>query len=51
MADRITGIKALTQYLKADPDPPTASEIMAFKKACSDEEWTRYCKEAEELVN
>jgi hypothetical protein len=48
---RMTGIKALTTYLKDDPNPPSASEIMAFKKACTEEEWTRYCQEATEIVN
>ena len=49
--ERLTGIKALTTYLKDDPNPPAASEIMEFKKACTDEEWSRYCREATEILS
>ena len=45
-----TGVAALTTFLKDDPNPPRAGEIVAFKKACSDEEWQKYCQEAREIV-
>ena len=32
----------ITAYLKEDPNPPKASEIMEFKKSCTDEEWQGY---------
>ena len=45
----ITGVKAITLLFKDDPNPPKASEIMAFKKACSNDEWQTYCREALEI--
>ena len=47
--EQITGVKALTTFLKDDPNPPKVGEIVEFKKACSTEEWQRYCQEALEI--
>ena len=46
-----TGIAALSKFLKEDPNPPTASEIMEFKKSCTPEQWAGYCKEAQNIMD
>ena len=47
----LKGTKALRAYLEDDPNPPKASEILGFRKVCTEEEWNEYCHDAETIVN
>jgi hypothetical protein len=37
-----TATATISRFLKADPNPPKAGEILTFKKSCTDEEWTAF---------
>lgn len=49
-AQKLTGVKAMRAFLAKDSQKPepTSKELLALKKACTDDEWNKMIKDCEE---